>query len=234
MAYRGGYLPAERREIERRLFAGELAGCHGHHGARAGSGYRWAGGRGDGRLPGDDLEHLAADGARRTLHGGLAGGPDRPRRVRCTSTSFTTPTTWSALSASGRRSTRTTASSLRPTCSAPPMSYRSAKAIWRCSGPKTPQLLELLGEAGYLTRRARWYWTDPDTYPAGEISIRSASGGGYDILDVSSGALLGTMDSQSAQRMVHQGAVYLHGGGDLPDRGTGPGVASGARQAGPR
>ncbi len=50
----------------------------------------------------------------------------------------------------------------------------------------------------------------PDGYPAGEVSLRSASPDTFAIVDVSSGELLGSTESSRAHSTVHQGAIYLH------------------------
>lgn len=82
-------------------------------------------------------------------------------------------------------------------------------------GPKATELLEILEEERYVTRRQRWHWLSPDLYPAGLIGLRSASGAGYDIfvrLAEGHEELLGTVDDAAAFRVVHPGAVYLHEG----------------------
>jgi DEAD/DEAH box helicase domain-containing protein len=48
------------------------------------------------------------------------------------------------------------------------------------------------------------------SYPAADVSLRSASPDRYDIVDVSSGELLGSTESARAHSTVHEGAVYLH------------------------
>ncbi len=50
----------------------------------------------------------------------------------------------------------------------------------------------------------------PDGYPAGEVSLRSASPDSFAIVDVSSGELLGSTEASRAHSTVHQGAIYLH------------------------
>jgi DEAD/DEAH box helicase domain-containing protein len=50
------------------------------------------------------------------------------------------------------------------------------------------------------------------SYPAGDVSLRSASPDRYDIVDVSSGELLGATEAARAHSTVHQGAIYLHQG----------------------
>ena len=52
----------------------------------------------------------------------------------------------------------------------------------------------------------------PGGYPAAEVSLRSASPDRFDIVDVSSGELLGSTEAARAHSTVHDGAVYLHQG----------------------
>ncbi|MGA2320104.1 MAG: DEAD/DEAH box helicase [Solirubrobacteraceae bacterium] len=55
----------------------------------------------------------------------------------------------------------------------------------------------------YVPRRA-------GGYPAGEVSLRSASPESFAIVDVSSGELLGSTEAARAHSTVHEGAIYLH------------------------
>ena len=47
-------------------------------------------------------------------------------------------------------------------------------------------------------------------FPAGEISLRSASLDSVAVVDASSGELLGTVEAERAFSTVHPGAIYLH------------------------
>ena len=79
-------------------------------------------------------------------------------------------------------------------------------------GEDAGEILDILAGERLVTKRTKWYWIG-EGYPAGEVSLRSASGEGYDIKDMDhSNALLGTVDAQSAFTMVHEGAVYMHMG----------------------
>jgi DEAD/DEAH box helicase domain-containing protein len=71
---------------------------------------------------------------------------------------------------------------------------------------------DLVG-AGRLRRSAdgRYLPRGPG-FPAGEISLRSASLDSVAVVDVSSGELLGTVEAERAFTTVHPGAVYLHMG----------------------
>jgi DEAD/DEAH box helicase domain-containing protein len=55
----------------------------------------------------------------------------------------------------------------------------------------------------YVLRRA-------DTYPAANVSLRSASPDSFAIVDVSSGELLGQTEAARAHSTIHDGAIYLH------------------------
>jgi DEAD/DEAH box helicase domain-containing protein len=64
------------------------------------------------------------------------------------------------------------------------------------------------GAAGgrvYVPRRA-------GSYPAAEVSLRSASADSVAIVDVSSGELIGTTEAARAHTTVHGGAIYMHQG----------------------
>lgn len=69
-----------------------------------------------------------------------------------------------------------------------------------------------LVEGGYLRRRpAGWFWTHPE-HAAAMVSLRDDGGGPVDIVDVESGALLGSMGSPQTHYQAHPGAVYVHQG----------------------
>ncbi|MFH0914496.1 MAG: DEAD/DEAH box helicase [Chloroflexota bacterium] len=61
-------------------------------------------------------------------------------------------------------------------------------------------------------RRGRWYLSPALSYPAQEVNIRSTSGESYSIVDTSTNSLLETIESSLAFFQVHPGAVYLHQG----------------------
>ena len=61
-------------------------------------------------------------------------------------------------------------------------------------------------------RRGKWYLVPSIAYPAQAINIRSASGENYKIVDSEDGSLLETIESSVAFFQVHAGAVYLHQG----------------------
>ncbi len=69
-----------------------------------------------------------------------------------------------------------------------------------------------LVETGYLRRRHRgWFWTRRDR-AADLADIRSSGGSPVRIVESSDGRLVGTVDAGSAHSAVHKGAVYVHMG----------------------
>jgi DEAD/DEAH box helicase domain-containing protein len=96
-------------------------------------------------------------------------------------------------------------------------------------GPRWEAHAELLESAGALRRRpvvgadsggggedgaalagGVYVPRRPDSYPAAEVSLRSASAESFAIVDVSSGELLGTTEAARAHSTVHGGAIYMH------------------------
>jgi DEAD/DEAH box helicase domain-containing protein len=54
-----------------------------------------------------------------------------------------------------------------------------------------------------------WVWAGKD-YPAGRTSLRSTTPDSFTVIDATTGALLGTVERERAYSTVHEGAVYLH------------------------
>ncbi|HMD57740.1 MAG TPA: DEAD/DEAH box helicase [Solirubrobacteraceae bacterium] len=82
-------------------------------------------------------------------------------------------------------------------------------------GPRWEAHAELLVSAGELRRRpagagAVYVPRRSGAYPAGEVSLRSASAESFAIVDVSSGELMGSTEAARAHATVHEGAVYMH------------------------
>lgn len=79
-------------------------------------------------------------------------------------------------------------------------------------GSGTRPLLDTLVEQGALRRRpSGWYWTHPE--PAvGLTDLRGTGGNPVRVVEASTGRLLGTVDAASADSTVHTGAVYVHQG----------------------
>ncbi|MCA1186602.1 DEAD/DEAH box helicase [Saccharopolyspora sp. 6T] len=71
---------------------------------------------------------------------------------------------------------------------------------------------DALTEAGVLRKRPRgWYWTERER-PHREVELRGSGGQQIAVVEGDSGRMLGTVDPDSACATVHPGAVYLHQG----------------------
>ncbi|GAA4506433.1 DEAD/DEAH box helicase [Actinoallomurus oryzae] len=79
-------------------------------------------------------------------------------------------------------------------------------------GPSATDVLPDLVRRGMLRHRpAGWFWTKRER--ASDLAdIRGAGGPPVQVVEASTGRLLGTVDEPSAHTMVHEGAVYLHQG----------------------
>ena len=73
--------------------------------------------------------------------------------------------------------------------------------------------LDALAQERVLNKRRDNYYLSADiSYPAGDISIRSASGKDFCLIDAESGQIIETLDFQTAFLQAYPGAVYLHQG----------------------
>jgi DEAD/DEAH box helicase domain-containing protein len=80
-------------------------------------------------------------------------------------------------------------------------------------GPRMQANIDVLVSAGRLRRHAdTCVPRQPGSYPAAEVSLRSASPESFAIVDVASGELLGSTEAARAHSTVHDGAIYLHQG----------------------
>lgn len=77
------------------------------------------------------------------------------------------------------------------------------------------ELLEYLQDEGILIKtNAHWYWMS-DRFPAHDVNLRSATGENVVIIDQSipkETRVIGEMDTFSAMTLLHEEAIYLHQG----------------------
>jgi len=86
----------------------------------------------------------------------------------------------------------------------------AADARW--FGPQTVPLAEQLAAQGVLRRRpAGWFWTHPRRAVDG-IDLRSAQGKSVEVVDVATGRVVGQVDPAASDRTLHPDAVYVHQG----------------------
>ena len=78
-------------------------------------------------------------------------------------------------------------------------------------GPRTLAYLERLEGIGELRAKdGRFVLRRRERYPAGEVSLRSASRDSFAIVDCESGEVLGSTEAARAFSTLHPGAIYLH------------------------
>jgi DEAD/DEAH box helicase domain-containing protein len=210
-AYRAGYLPEQRRDIEKGLFHGKLLGVTATNALELGidvgdldatvlNSYpgtiasTWQQAGRSGRGSGHALSFLVT--ADNPLDQYFARHPEeifgRPHeQARCN------PANPYVL-----------ADQLRCAAYERPLEAPD-EAIF---GAEIHQAAWELAEAGELAPRSgRWFYTGRVRYPAQEVSIRASSPDSLDLLD-EHGQLLETVEATMAPYRVHPGAIYLHQG----------------------
>jgi DEAD/DEAH box helicase domain-containing protein len=98
-------------------------------------------------------------------------------------------------------------------CAAFELPFGDADAFGLPHG-ETQELLALIEEDGLLHHAGgRWHWTS-DGFPAEAISLRSASSENFVIIEDVPGAprIIGEVDHVSAPTLLHDEAIYLHEG----------------------
>ena len=83
----------------------------------------------------------------------------------------------------------------------------------RFGGEPLEELLEFLAEQKIVHRvKGRWYWME-QSFPANDISLRSAARENFVIIDVTNGSrVIGEVDRFSAPTLIHEEAIYIHDG----------------------
>jgi DEAD/DEAH box helicase domain-containing protein len=210
-AYRGGYLPEERRVLESGLRSGDLRALATTNALELGidiSGVDavitagWPGTRSSlwqqfGRAGRGDAPSIAAFIAREDpLDTYLVEHPD-------------------ALTA--RPFEETVFDPSNPHVLAPHLAAAASELPITDDDPFLPagssDVLAELGARGMLRKRPTgWYWTSRER--AQDLTDLRGTGNTVRIVEVGTGRLLGTVDSASAHRQVHPGAVYVHQGVD--------------------
>ncbi|QIT55615.1 DEAD/DEAH box helicase [Aquisalimonas sp. 2447] len=78
-------------------------------------------------------------------------------------------------------------------------------------GEDLEELLNYLEEQGVVHREDdRWHWTE-DSYPANSVSLRSVAEGNFVVIDVTDGGqrIVAEVDYSSAAETLYEGAIYL-------------------------
>lgn len=79
-------------------------------------------------------------------------------------------------------------------------------------GPRAREVLDQVTAAGLLRRRPRgWFWTDR-AFAAAMADIRSSGGSQVQLIEGDTGRVVGTVDAAGVHATAHPGAVYVHRG----------------------
>ena len=210
-AYRGGFLPEERRALERALLSGELLGVAATTALELGVdvagldavlmvGYPgrlssfWQQAGRAGRSGGDSLVALIARDE--PLDTYLVHHPEAllGRPIEATVFDVSNPYI------------------LGPHLCAAAQEMPLAEVDSAYFGPDLERLADSLTEQGWLRHRATgWFWTKQER-ATDMADLRGTGGSPVRLVDARDGRLLGTVDNAAAHSTAHAGAIYLHQG----------------------
>jgi DEAD/DEAH box helicase domain-containing protein len=98
-------------------------------------------------------------------------------------------------------------------CAAAELPVTEADVADVFGGAPARAVLDELVADGVLRRRpAGWFWPSTQDRPAGSVDIRGSGLGQVALVEAATGRLLGTVDGASAPATAHPGALYLHRG----------------------
>ncbi len=100
-------------------------------------------------------------------------------------------------------------------CAAYELPFRDGnEGFAQFAGKDAGSFLEALKDRGILYRsKDRWNWSS-ESFPAAGVNLRSASADNFVVVDTSGGTrkVIGQVDWFSAPLLIHDEAIYLHGG----------------------
>lgn len=213
--YRGGYLPNERRRIEKSLREGEILGVVSTNALELGidiggldacilAGYpgsiasTWQRAGRAGRRQRTALTVLIA--ADQPVDQYIVNNPDyffgaSPEHARIDANNL-----------------RILAEHLK--CAVYESSIRTSEHFGDFSVSDTQEVLEWLAEETGLIQLSRdaWHWSNRDDYPATTVNIRDIADENFVIIDTTrkKSKILGEIDFVAAHKTVHQNAIYQH------------------------
>jgi DEAD/DEAH box helicase domain-containing protein len=209
--YRGGYLPEERRELEQRLRSGDLLGLASTNALELGIDVAGL----------DAVITVGFPGTRAALQQqfGRAGrsGRDSIGILVARDEPIDTYLVHHPEALLGRAVEASVFDPDNPYVLGPHLAAAAqelplTEADFDRFGPRAAEGVAALEAAGWLRKRpAGWFWTKRER--ASDLAdIRSSGGAPVQIVDGTTGRLIGTVDASSADSTVHEGAVYVHQG----------------------
>jgi len=212
-AYRGGYLPQERREIERALFTGRLLGIASTNALELGIDV--------GTLDASILVGFPGTIASAWQQAGRAGrgseqslsvlvaynDPIDQYLVHEPESFFGRPVEEGVIDPSNPY---ILASHLGCAAAELPLAPEDAEVF----GPRAAEVAEAVAADGRMTRiDDRYYWSQPES-PSQQTDLRTISNDTFTIVrtDRRGAEVIGQVDAISAPELVYPNAIYLHGG----------------------
>ncbi len=210
-AYRGGYLPEERRAIEHALRAGELTGLAATNALELGIDISGLDAVVMAGFPGTRAAMWQQVGRAGRGHGDALGvlvardDPLDTYLVTHPESLFGAPVEATVIDPANEHV-------LAPHLCAAAQEIPLTPSDLELFGPTTRALLDGLVEEGRLRRRpSGWYWTD--RWRAADLTdIRSSGGQPVALVETETGRVVGHVDWSSAHATAHAGAVYVHRG----------------------
>lgn len=213
-AYRGGYLPEERRALESALMSGELLGVATTNALELGV-----------DISGLDAVVLAGfPGTRASFwqQAGRAGRASDEALVVLVARDdpLDTYLVHHPQMVIGAPVETCVLNPVNPYVLAPQLACAAAELPLTTvdveeifGGAPAVEVLDALVDDGVLRRRPHgWFWPDTGDAPAGQVDIRGSGLGQVAVVEAATGRMLGTVDGGAAPGTVHAGAVYLHRG----------------------
>jgi DEAD/DEAH box helicase domain-containing protein len=204
--YRAGYTPQQRRELEQRLVAGELLAVVTTDALELGIDIGMLDASVVVTFPGTvaSLRQMWGRAGRRRR--GLAvyvAGEDALDQFFCRHPEeFIDRPVEAALL--DHENEQIHLAHLRCAAHEGPLSSADAEPL----GPRWQAYAEQL--VGLGEKNGTFLLRQPERYPAGEVSLRSASPDSYAIVETRTGELLGNAEAARAYSTLHEGAVYMH------------------------
>ena len=210
-AYRGGYLPEERRALEDRLRRGDLLGLAATNALELGIDISGLDAVVVAGFPGTRAalwQQLGRAGRDRQDALGILVARDDPLDtylVTHPEAIFGQPMEATVFDPSNEYV-------LGPHLCAAAQEIPLTEDDFPLFGPGAAEAVDALTAAGLLRRRDRgWFWTDRRR-AADLADIRSAGGAPVQLVEETTGRVVGTVDAAGAHATAHAGAVYLHMG----------------------